>query len=57
MADSYGFAFHLQVEAPLTPLFDSGFLTPSSLFYVRSHGATPLVDGDLLANWRVEVSG
>ncbi|KAL7410259.1 hypothetical protein BDY24DRAFT_400640 [Mrakia frigida] len=45
------------VEAPLKDLFNSGFLTPSELFYVRSHGTCPVVDGELLSNWRCEVSG
>jgi nitrate reductase (NAD(P)H) len=45
------------VEAPVTALFNAGFLTPSELFYVRSHGSTPRVDGELLKNWRINISG
>ena len=31
----------LNAEPPLCRLFDSGFITPTDLFYVRSHGAVP----------------
>jgi nitrate reductase (NAD(P)H) len=31
-------------EAPLTALFDKGFITPSSLHYVRNHGACPSIE-------------
>lgn len=41
----------------MTALFNAGFLTPSELFYVRSHGSTPRVDGELLKNWRINISG
>jgi len=30
-------------EAPLSTLFNKGFITPSSLHYVRTHGATPSI--------------
>jgi nitrate reductase (NAD(P)H) len=33
------------VEAPLTDLFNEGFLTSPELFYVRNHGAVPEVLG------------
>ena len=29
------------VEAPLSALYDEGFLTSPELFYVRNHGAVP----------------
>ena len=32
------------VEAPLSALYDEGFLTSPDLFYVRNHGAVPEVD-------------
>lgn len=31
----------LNCEAPISRLFESGFITPNELFYVRSHGAVP----------------
>lgn len=47
----------LNCEAPLSALFDSGFLTPSELWYVRNHGAVPeVLDNDLL-NWKISIEG
>ena len=44
-------------EAPLTALYDSGFLTPSELWYVRNHGAVPeVLDSDLLS-WTMSIEG
>jgi hypothetical protein len=31
-------------EAPLAKLFEKGFITPTSLHYVRNHGAAPQID-------------
>ncbi|BFZ61441.1 hypothetical protein YB2330_002507 [Saitoella coloradoensis] len=43
------------VEAPLTPLYDAGFLTPPELFYVRNHGGVPK---DLEPEgWMVSIDG
>ncbi|KAF8332411.1 uncharacterized protein EI90DRAFT_3280670 [Cantharellus anzutake] len=44
-------------EAPFDKLFAAGFLTPTSLFYVRNHGAVPYVDADRAANWRLRIHG
>lgn len=44
------------VEAPLSALFDEGFLTSPNLFYVRNHGAVPQVDCDSL-DWEFTVEG
>ena len=39
------------VEAPLTDLFNEGFLTSPELFYVRNHGAVPLVQDEDIPDW------
>lgn len=44
-------------EAPLETLFDAGFLTPASLFYVRNHGPVPRVSVDEGHHWKIEISG
>jgi len=41
-------------EPPLSALMKAGFLTPTSLHYVRNHGAVPRASWD---DWRIEVSG
>ncbi|KAI5837779.1 nitrate reductase [Morchella snyderi] len=45
------------VEAPLTALFDSGFLTPPELFYVRNHGAVPEVHDEDIMDWDISIEG
>jgi len=45
------------VEAPLTDLFDEGFLTSPELFYVRNHGAVPYVKDDEIPDWTLTVEG
>jgi nitrate reductase (NAD(P)H) len=45
------------VEAPLTDLFNEGFLTSPELFYVRNHGAVPLVHDEDIPNWEFTVEG
>lgn len=45
------------VEAPLTELFDEGFLTSPELFYVRNHGAVPDVQDDQCLDWTFSVEG
>lgn len=45
------------VEAPLSDLYNSGFLTPPELFYVRNHGAVPEVLDEDIPQWDVTVEG
>jgi nitrate reductase (NAD(P)H) len=45
------------VEAPLTDLFNEGFLTSPELFYVRNHGAVPVVQEEDIPNWEFTVEG
>ena len=45
------------VEAPLTPLFNEGFLTSPELFYVRNHGPVPDVKDEDIPNWEFSVEG
>ena len=45
------------VEAPLSALFDEGFLTSPELFYVRNHGAVPHVLDEQIPNWEFLVEG
>jgi nitrate reductase (NAD(P)H) len=45
------------VEAPLTELFNEGFLTSPELFYVRNHGAVPQVSDEDIIDWKFTVEG
>lgn len=45
------------VEAPLTELFNEGFLTSPELFYVRNHGAVPEVKDEDIPDWEFTVEG
>ena len=45
------------VEAPLSALFDEGFLTSPELFYVRNHGAVPEVRDADIPDWEFAVEG
>jgi nitrate reductase (NAD(P)H) len=45
------------VEAPLSDLFNEGFLTSPELFYVRNHGAVPVVRYEDIPNWEFSVEG
>lgn len=45
------------VEAPLTALFNEGFLTSPELFYVRNHGAVPQVLDQDIPDWEFSVEG
>jgi len=45
------------VEAPLSDLFNEGFLTPPELFYVRNHGAVPQVHDEEISDWEFSVEG
>jgi nitrate reductase (NAD(P)H) len=45
------------VEAPLSALYDEGFLTSPELFYVRNHGAVPQVDDVTIPDWEFSIEG
>ena len=45
------------VEAPLSALYNEGFLTSPELFYVRNHGAVPKVEDQGILNWEFSVEG
>ena len=45
------------VEAPLSALFNEGFLTSPELFYVRNHGAVPEVRDEDIPDWAFSVEG
>ena len=45
------------VEAPLSALFNDGFLTTPELFYVRNHGAVPEVRDEDIPDWEFKVEG
>ncbi|MCJ1227999.1 hypothetical protein MMC12_004658 [Toensbergia leucococca] len=45
------------VEAPLSALFNEGFLTSPELFYVRNHGAVPQVKDQDIPDWEFTVEG
>ena len=45
------------VEAPLSALFNEGFLTSPELFYVRNHGAVPKVKDEDIPDWEFSVEG
>ncbi|KAK2801962.1 hypothetical protein FQN50_007518 [Emmonsiellopsis sp. PD_5] len=45
------------VEAPLTALFDEGFLTSPDLFYVRNHGYVPEVRPEDIPDWELSIEG
>ncbi|CZT00772.1 hypothetical protein WAI453_009147 [Rhynchosporium graminicola] len=45
------------VEAPLSALYDEGFLTSTELFYVRNHGAVPEVDDASIPDWEFSIEG
>lgn len=45
------------VEAPLTELFNEGFLTSPELFYVRNHGHVPQVRDEDIPDWEFTVEG
>ena len=45
------------VEAPLSDLYNEGFLTSPELFYVRNHGAVPLVKDEEIPDWEFTIEG
>nr|AAF28059.1 nitrate reductase [Wickerhamomyces anomalus] len=44
-------------EAPLTTLFEDGFITSSDLHFVRNHGPVPHVEDEEIMNWTFSVEG
>jgi len=45
------------VEAPLSDLYNDGWLTSPELFYVRNHGAVPEVDDATIPDWEFSIEG
>nr|OQO29815.1 Nitrate reductase [NADPH] [Rachicladosporium sp. CCFEE 5018] len=45
------------VEAPLSDLYNEGFLTSPELFYVRNHGHVPRVEEADIPDWEFTVEG
>jgi len=45
------------VEAPLSELYNEGFLTSPELFYVRNHGAVPEVKDAEIPDWEFSIEG
>jgi nitrate reductase (NAD(P)H) len=45
------------VEAPLSDLFNEGFLTSPELFYVRNHGPVPQVNDAEIPDWQFSIEG
>ncbi|KAH9888184.1 hypothetical protein F4778DRAFT_410797 [Xylariomycetidae sp. FL2044] len=45
------------VEAPLSELFDEGFLTSKDLHYVRNHGPVPKVEDPDIMDWEFTIEG
>ncbi|PGG95841.1 hypothetical protein AJ80_09903 [Polytolypa hystricis UAMH7299] len=45
------------VEAPLTALYNEGFLTSPELFYVRNHGYVPEVRDEDIPDWELSIEG
>ncbi|KAK3292285.1 uncharacterized protein B0H64DRAFT_426438 [Chaetomium fimeti] len=45
------------VEAPLSDLYDEGFLTSKDLHYVRNHGAVPVVEDAGVLDWEFSIEG
>ena len=45
------------VEAPLSALYNEGFLTSPELFYVRNHGAVPVVRDEDITDWQFSIEG
>lgn len=45
------------VEAPLSELYNEGFITSEDLHYVRNHGAVPKCEDDDMLDWSFTVEG
>ncbi|KAK1236734.1 hypothetical protein PQX77_000090 [Marasmius sp. AFHP31] len=50
-------AHPFNAEAPLSDLYNEGFLTSPDLFYVRNHGAVPEVQDSERLDWEFSVEG
>jgi len=44
-------------EAPLSDLYNEGFLTSQELFYVRNHGPVPEVKDEDIPDWEFSIEG
>ncbi|KAK7957038.1 uncharacterized protein PG986_006260 [Apiospora aurea] len=44
-------------EAPLSELYNEGFLTSKDLHFVRNHGHVPNVEDDEVLNWEFSIEG
>ena len=44
-------------EAPLSALYDSGFLTPTELWFVRNHGLVPKITDSDVMDWEFSIEG
>lgn len=47
----------LNCEAPLTDLYNEGFLTSEDLHFVRNHGHVPICEDDEVLDWAFSVEG
>lgn len=47
----------LNCEAPLTDLYNQGFLTNEDLHFVRNHGHVPVCESDQILDWTFTVEG
>ncbi|KAI1462103.1 hypothetical protein F4805DRAFT_194083 [Annulohypoxylon moriforme] len=45
------------VEAPLSDLYNEGFLTTKDLHYVRNHGGVPKVEDEEIMDWEFTIEG
>jgi len=45
------------VEAPLSELYNEGFITTKDLHYVRNHGAVPKVEDEDMLDWTFSIEG
>ncbi|CAK3810871.1 Nitrate reductase [NADPH] [Lecanosticta acicola] len=50
-------AHPFNVEAPLSDLYNEGFLTSPELFYVRNHGPVPQVRDEDIPDWEFTIEG
>lgn len=50
-------AHPFNVEAPLSDLYNEGFLTSPELFYVRNHGHVPQIRDEDIPDWEFSVEG
>lgn len=42
---------------PNVSWYDLGFLTSPELFFVRNHGAVPVIEQDDILNWELSIEG